>query len=306
MFRGYPLQTLVLCLDISESMTYGEPVKLNQAMSAIQKTIQTLSQEMLVGLVTFDVTAEVLLDLTPLNREKIRNALGRIMPRGVTCISAGLTEAVNLLQKSGLEGEVLLLTDGRANLSLNHMGGFEGSLALEEELFKIAEEAKHKGVTIHSVAVGEDAFTYSLSILSMNTKGRYWITEDFQGCAAESLPAPISLKVSELKVHSIPAELPSAQPTWTKESQLMHAAVVSQSLYETYRTHHRAFLVNPRKGREARTGLISIESEVLSGYRKRRPKTTSEVRTGEAILLDRSYRDYLALDENALAKLIID
>jgi len=299
------LQALVLCLDISESMGYGEPVKLSLALNAIRRTIQSLNRKISIGLVTFDVAAEIALDLQPSNREEIRETLGRIVPRGVTCIAAGLTEAINLIEGRGLKGDVLLLTDGRANLSLNRMGGFEGSLTLEEELLKLANEASQKNVKILTVAVGEDAFTYTLSSLSMKTSGRYWLAEDFLGLTAEPIPTPRTIKVNELKVHNIPAELPSAQPTWTKESQTIHVSVVSQSLYEDCRAHHRAFLVNPSNGREARTALIPIESEALSGYRERRTKTTNEVRNGETILLDRSYRDYLALDNDTPVKLII-
>lgn len=85
----------------------------------------------------------------------------------------------------------------------------------------------------------------------------------------------------------------------------MHVAVVSQSLYEAYRTHHRAFLVSPRNGREARTALMSIESQVLAGYKERRPRTAESVRAEEGLLLDRSYRGFLALDEEAIVRLTV-
>ncbi|MEM2110536.1 MAG: VWA domain-containing protein [Candidatus Bathyarchaeia archaeon] len=134
------MQSLVFCLDISESMGYGDPSKLNQAVNVIQKTIQSLNQETSLGLVTFDTTAEILVEPKTFNHTAIRNSLERIMLRGVTCLASGLSEAINLINESGLLGEVLLLTDGRANLSLNRMSGFEGSIALEEEILKIAND----------------------------------------------------------------------------------------------------------------------------------------------------------------------
>ncbi|MEM3041719.1 MAG: VWA domain-containing protein [Nitrososphaerota archaeon] len=299
------MQTLVLCLDISESMAYGEPAKLEQAIEAARRAVQSLSREALVGLITFDVMAEILLDLKTLNRDETMAALRRIMPRGVTCLAAGLTEAIRLLKTRGQKGEILLLTDGRANLSLNRMGGFEGSLALEEEVLKIVSETPKEDVTVHTVAVGEDAFTHTLVLLAQMTKGRYWLMEDFQGLTIESPKTHKAIRTSELNVHSAPAELPSAQPTWTKESQLMHVSVVSQSLYELYRSHRRSFLVNPVNGREVRTALISIETEALSGYRERLAETTSSVRAEEAILIDRNYRDYLILGKNSRVRLVI-
>ncbi len=299
------MKALVLCLDISESMAYGEPSKLSQAINAANKALQSLGRDVLTALVTFDATAEVWLDLQPSNHEKIADALVQIEPRGVTCIAAGLVESGNFTKKSGHEGEVLLLTDGRANLSQNRTGGFEGSLMLEEELVGISRLASQRDITIHTVAVGEDAFTHTLSTLSGNAKGGYWLAEDFQGFTPQPPKSLSILETRELQFYGVPVELPSAQPTWTKESQLMHVAVVSQGLYEAYRINHRAFIVNPSNGREARTALISVESDLLADYRQRRPKTAEKVRTEVAILIDRSYRDYLAMAEEAEVKLII-
>jgi len=299
------LQVLVLCLDISESMAYGEPSKLNQGINAAHKAFQSLGPDALTALVTFDATAEVWLDLQPSNQKRIEDALCQLAPRGVTCIGEGLGEAVNLIEKNRCKGEVLLLTDGRGNLSRNRMGGFEGSLMLEEELVEIAGLASQRDMTIHTVAVGEDAFTHTLSTLSRIAKGAYWLAEDFQGFACQPLKSPDILETRELKVYGVPAELPSAQPAWSKESQLVHVAVVSQGLYEAYRINHRAFLVNPSNGREARTALISVESDLLADYRQRRHKTAEKVGTDVAILVDRSYRDYLAIGEDAEMKLIV-
>lgn len=286
-------------------MGYGEPKKLDQAIAVIKAATQDLNSGIQVGLVTFDVTAEVLLGLQPLGKAKVVHALDRTAPRGVSCIAAGLTASVNMIEESGLKGGVLLLTDGRANLSGDRMGGFEGSLDLENELIEIAREASRKKVVIHTVAVGEDAFTRTLSAVARNSEGNYWIAEDFQSFDTEPVQAVNVLKKTGLRVHGAPAELPSAQPTWTKESQFTHVAVVSQILCEAYEPHHRAFLANPLKGREARTALISVEADTFAAYRQRRPKTARAVKNGEAILLDKSYRNYLDLGKDDLVELAI-
>jgi len=276
-------------------MGYGKPNKLEQAVEAALKSVRGLSSEDLLGLVTFDAEAEVILDLQPANLERIQSELKGLTVRGVSCIAAGVTEAVNLLEKKHLKGTVMPLTDGRANLSLNRSGGFEGSLGLETELLNISKETRRKNLRIHAVSIGEDAFTYTLSMMAEYARGLHWIAETFQGL--DSKPRELQLKVNAegLRVHSAPVELPSAQPTWTKESQYTHLAVVSQNLYETYESGCIAFLTNPSNNRSARTGLISIEEGSLTGYRERKTKTVEEVRNGSAILLDRSYRDYLSL-----------
>jgi len=286
-------------------MAYGKPRKLDQVFNVVEKAVQGLGRNVHASLVTFDITAEVLLVLQRLDVNKITNVFNQIVPRGVTCVAAGLAEAVSLIEKSGRKGEVLLLTDGRANLSRDLMGGFEGSLDLEMELVEIAEDTLQKDVPVHTVAVGEDAFTHTLSAISKKSKGNNSLAEDFQGFDTEPPQAINVLKKSKLTVHGAPAELPSAQPTWTKESQFTHVTVVSQHLYETYEAHHRAFLINPLNSREARTALIPIESDMLDAYRQRRPKTARAVGTGKALLLDKSYRDFLRSGKNDKVELAI-
>ena len=296
---------LVLCLDISESMTYGEPWKINQAFTVLKKTMQSLSQDAQVGLVTFDATSEVLIEPQPVNKEAITAILGKIVPRGISCVAAGLTNAVNLIEKAGKHGVILFLTDGRANLSLNQMGGYEGSINLENELLKISREAAKKQISVHSVAVGEDAFTESLSEIAKITNGKYQVAENYLGLRTEKTQSLRAIIKYMLTVHGLPIELPAAQPTWTKESEFMHVAVVSKEFHSIYLGNRRAFLINQNNAREARIALMSIESDQLRGYRERNPMTAEKVKTGKAVLLDRSYRDYLDLGKSDFVELSI-
>ena len=149
------MKPLVLCLDISESMGYGEPSKLSQATKAAEITVQNLASNIQLGLVTFDTTAEVLLNLKPLSRASLQKELKNIVPRGVSCAADGLTKALDLILETKAEGTVVLLTDGRANLSLDKMEGFEGSLDLEKELIEITTKAQQRNITVHTIAVGE-------------------------------------------------------------------------------------------------------------------------------------------------------
>lgn len=294
----------VICLDISESMGYGELIKLDQAIKTILKIVEGARSRPL-ALITFDTRSEVLQNFQTSNQDQVEAELSNLTVRGVSCIADGLNRAINLIDESGFESDIILLTDGRANLSLNQMGGFEGSLSLEEELLNITKEANKRGISIHTVAVGEDAFTHTLSTMSKNTDGFHWLAEDFRRIDTKPPTLKIRVEKGKLKVHGAPAELPSAQPTWTKESQFLHVSVVSQNLYKTYRNSRRAFLVNPNNHRMARTALISIESEDLIKYRERRIRIADEVRSENGILLDRSYRDFLALNRDDTVKLII-
>ena len=285
-------------------MGYGRPTKLHQATQAALRAVSGLDSDAHVGLITFESEFEVALDLQPLNEERVKAEFNLLNVKGVSCVAAGLTGAVGLFEKGGLGGEVLLLTDGRANLSLDRSGGFEGSLELERELLDISREISHKKITIHTISVGEDAFTHMLSMMAKNTGGFHWIVESFQGLHSKPKEPQLKTKTEYSRIHAAPTELPSAQPTWTKESQFTHLTVVSQSVCGAYESNHMTFLINPNN-REARTALISVEDEILASYRARRPKIAEEIRNDTAILLDRSYRDYLDLDGNGSVALLI-
>ncbi len=284
------MRRLVLCLDISESMGYGEPSKLKQAVEAAVKTVETVEPETLTGLIVFDSEPEVLLEPKRIYPDEVRELLASLRPRGVSRIAAGLEKAVTLATP---DGEVVLISDGRANLSLDRSIGFEGLIELEQELVDIAKKVSGNGVKIHTIAVGEDAFTGTLKALSEVSGGRFYLAEVFSGLAEAPKPLTHVLTLEDLTVYPAPAELPEAQPTWTRESQMTHVAVVSDRLYEVYRGSRMAVLRNPVNGREARVALQTVEASILAPYRGRRPKVVQRLRGEEAILLDRTYRDFL-------------
>lgn len=284
------MKRLVLCLDISESMGYGEPSKLKQAVEAAVKTVEALRSETLTGLVVFDSEPEVLLEPKRVSPDEVREILASLRPRGVSRIAAGLEKAVTLASSNG---EVVLISDGRANLSLDRSIGFEGLVELEQELIDIAKKASQNRVKIHTIAVGEDSFTGTLKALSNTSGGQFYLAETFLGLAEASKPLIPVLTLENLTVYPAPAELPEAQPTWTRESQMTHVAVVSDRLYEAYGESRVAVLRNPVNGREARVALQTVESPILAPYRGRRAKVVQRLRGDEAILLDRTYRDFL-------------
>lgn len=286
------MKRLVLCLDISESMGYGEPTKFQQAVEAAFKIVEGVEPETHVGLIVFDSEPEVLLEPKPVSLSEMKGLFASLRPRGVSRIAAGLEKSVMLAVPGG---EVTLISDGRANLSLNRLIGFEGLVELEQELMDIARRGFSEGVRIHTVAVGEDAFTGALKALSEISGGLFYLAETFQGLVEPRPLTPI-LTLSDLRVYPVPAELPGAQPTWTRESQMTHVAVVSDRLYEAYRRSRIAVVRNPANGREARVALQTVEASILHPYRERKPKVVQRLREEGALLLDKSYRDFLLVE----------
>ncbi|MEM3545974.1 MAG: vWA domain-containing protein [Candidatus Bathyarchaeia archaeon] len=291
---------LVVCLDVSESMGYGSPQKLRQAVDIAIEAVRPLEAKTPIGLVIFDSEPEVLLEPKLYTLVELRGLLEKLKPRGVSRLAAGVEKSIQL---TGESGEVLLLSDGRANLTLDRSVSFEGKVEIEQELVTIARKAAEQSVKIHTVAVGEDAFTNTLKRLSEETNGFFTLAENFQGLKASPKKLREIFTVESLTVYPAPAELPQAQPTWTRESQITHVAVVSEILYAKYLENRIALLQNPRNGREARVALLTIEEPALDAYRRRMAKTVQSIRENKAILIDRSYRDFLLVESREDLKL---
>jgi hypothetical protein len=281
-------------------MRYGTPQKLRQAVDVVVEAVKPLEGITPVGLVIFDSEPEVLLEPRVVDVSEVRELLEKLKPRGVSRLAAGLEKSISLAVNGG---EVLVVSDGRANLTLDRSVSFEGKVEIEQELVKIARGAAEQHVKIHTVAVGEDAFVNTLKALSEESNGSFSLAEAFQGLNVNPRRLHIVIAVESLTVYPAPAELPQAQPTWTRESQLTHVAVVSDMLYRKYRESLIAFLRNPRNGREARVSMLTVEDPILDAYRKRMVKTVQNIREEKAILLDRSYRDFLLLESKETVEL---
>jgi len=292
---------VIFILDVSESMGYGEPPKIEQAFSAISSIVDELDANDKVAIVTFEVVSEKVLPFTAVKDFQLDKVKENIVVRGTTCLSIGLKDGLNEVQDGDT---VVLLTDARPNLSLDRSGGFEGSIRLEEEALEIISSIDKK-FNFYSIAIGEDAFIYTLKKMAEKVNGVYSLIEDFRGLKEN--PKKNLVKTShKLRVSSIPAELPTAQPTWTKESQVLHVAVVSEEIFQKYKDSKKAVVVNPLNNREARVALIPISDDLLKDYRRRKSKVADMVSRGQRILLDKTYRDYLGIKgKETSVKLII-
>ncbi|HDD64055.1 MAG: hypothetical protein DRJ64_05365 [Thermoprotei archaeon] len=280
---------IVFVLDTSESMNYGSPKKIDQALSTVFRIFKELSPENYATIIVFESIAEAILPPTPIKDVDLEKIRSEMITRGVTCLSAGIKKGLDMLN----EGDTfVLLTDARPNLSLDRSGGFEGSIKLEYEAVNLLGERSIR-FNFYAIAVGEDAFTYTLKKMAERVNGSFSLVEDFRGLNEKPKESIVKEEYENLTVSGIPAELPTAQPTWTKESQVLHVAIVSNDIYEEYKVSRKAILINPANGREARVALLPISSELLEDYRKRRSKIVKLVENNERILLDKTYRDFL-------------
>ena len=155
---------VIFILDDSESMGYGEPPKIEQAFSAISSIVDELDANDKVAIVTFEVVSEKVLPFTAVKDFQLDKVKENIVVRGTTCLSIGLKDGLNEVQDGDT---VVLLTDARPNLSLDRSGGIEGSIRLEEEALEIISSIDKK-FNFYSIAIGEDAFIYTLKKMAEN------------------------------------------------------------------------------------------------------------------------------------------
>jgi len=133
-----------LVLDRSGSMD-GE--KMNNLKEAVGYVVDHLGDGDLVSVTIFDDQVETLIPNQPAkNREAIKAALAKVIPRGGTQISDGLRAGLAEVKKGHSPervNRVLLLTDGQ-------------TWDDEDACLRLAEEAGKQGVAITSIGIGEE------------------------------------------------------------------------------------------------------------------------------------------------------
>ncbi len=133
-----------LVLDRSGSMD-GE--KMNNLKEAVGYVVDHLNDGDLVSVTIFDDQVETLIPNQPAkNREGIKAALAKVIPRGGTQISDGLKAGLAEVKKGHSPervNRVLLLTDGQ-------------TWDDEDACLRLAEEAGKQGVAVTSIGIGEE------------------------------------------------------------------------------------------------------------------------------------------------------
>src|SRR5690606_25596686 len=98
------------------------------ALAAARGMVQRLRQGDVISLVTYNGTAEVRtasVEIDERSRLRVMNELDTITAQGDTCISCGLEQASQLLnRRRGMVDQMLLLSDGEATTGVLDEAGF--------------------------------------------------------------------------------------------------------------------------------------------------------------------------------------
>ncbi|MEI7554807.1 VWA domain-containing protein [Candidatus Chlorohelix sp.] len=170
-----PSVAMALVIDRSGSMAEayngagagvsGVP-KIEIAKDAAYLAANQLNNSDQVGLVTFDTTAQWVVNLAPMgNPSNLVSAIGRIAPGGGTQISTGLSAAVDELKKVTAQNKhIILLTDGQDSDNTNYDA--------------LIAEANKANITISTVGLGKEVDERRLKGLADQGGGRYYFVTD--------------------------------------------------------------------------------------------------------------------------------
>lgn len=157
--KELPSLGLMLVIDRSGSMD-GD--KLLLAKEAAARSIDLLREDDTIGVIAFDDKPWEIVEPTKLtDKEKIKNKVLSIPAGGGTEIYSSLKMAYESLSEQELQRKhIILLTDGQGNSSPDYN--------------KLIEDYADQGITVSTVAVGQDADGKLLEAISKKANGRFY------------------------------------------------------------------------------------------------------------------------------------
>ncbi|MFH1023006.1 MAG: VWA domain-containing protein, partial [Planctomycetota bacterium] len=155
---------LVLVVDRSGSMQ-GE--KIGLAKEAAIRTAEILKKSDLIGVAAFDTVPRWVLEPTPAGEtDRIARQVARLTEGGGTDIHPALKMAFQGLRKVEAQlKHVILLSDGQTQF-----GDFQG----------LVSSMTAEGITVSTVAIGEDSDKVLLANIARWGNGRFYYTANFQ------------------------------------------------------------------------------------------------------------------------------
>jgi len=169
-----PQVAMVMVLDISQSMTAGNPSRLEIAKQGIVDVIDLAYQDDLLGLVIFSDPALTrwvfeLRPATDAGKRIMADATLAVRAQGGTILLPGYTLALKALRESNASiRHVIVLSDGML---------FDGTGPLASggvpDWEALATAARREGITTSTVAIGADADGVALRALAGGGGGRF-------------------------------------------------------------------------------------------------------------------------------------
>ncbi|HLR47261.1 MAG TPA: VWA domain-containing protein, partial [Deinococcales bacterium] len=167
-----PLVALVLIIDRSQSMSAGNPSRLELAKEGAIAVVELAFEQDLLGLIAFSDRSEWIFPLRPATergkREMLADILG-LTTSGGTILGPAYTEAIEVLEaEEAAIKHIIILSDGKL---YDGQGPFSTRAV---DFGSVAGDAASAGITTSTIALGSDADFAQLSLIAEAGGGRYY------------------------------------------------------------------------------------------------------------------------------------
>ncbi len=164
--QDYPTANFVLLIDVSGSM--GSDDKLKLLREGFIDFVKQMRAQDRIAIVVYAGSQGVALESTPgTQKDKIIKALEKLGAGGSTNGAAGITKAYEIAEQNFIPG-------GNNRIILGTDGDFNVGISSTEELVKLVEEKREKGVYFTSLGVGAGNLNESmLEKIANNGNGNY-------------------------------------------------------------------------------------------------------------------------------------
>lgn len=167
-----PLLAMVMVLDRSGSMAGGAPSKIALARQGAAEVVELAFERDQLGLIAFNDDHDWVFELRPATgRGKLEmlSAIRQLGTGGGTILGPALVEAIDALRDSDASiKHLIVLSDGRLYDGQGPFGGDPVDLVGE------VDAAREAGITVSTIAIGEQADFARLRALADAGDGRYY------------------------------------------------------------------------------------------------------------------------------------
>jgi Ca-activated chloride channel family protein len=154
--------TIVATIDISSSM-HGP--KMEYAKKSTMKLIDNLGAEDKLGIIAFDHNVETITEpvlMTPETKQRLKEQVSRLQPRGSTNFSGAMLEALKHASQNG-PARVILFTDGQPTAGVTNT----------HQIVELLKSNLKNGTTVSCFGYGDDHDSKFLTQLADLGQGNY-------------------------------------------------------------------------------------------------------------------------------------
>lgn len=167
-----PLVAMLMLIDRSQSMSAGNPNRLELAKEGAISVVELAFEQDLLGMIAFSDTSEWVFELRPATERGKREMLGAILgltTQGGTLLGPAYEEALAVLEaQPAAIKHIIVLSDGRL---YDGRGPFSGNAA---DFAAMARRGSTAGITTSTIAMGADADFEQLRNIATAGNGRYY------------------------------------------------------------------------------------------------------------------------------------